>query len=327
MAQPNPASQPIDNQLQRSANHSSATPLPQTQGKVDPKQLPAQELEVDTKRSPEQQAEVDHIRNSDTYLPVGRDHALFNWFNTQRDARCSGYIKALNGADLRKACQFYRMKLASRRGVLQAIPMPVVYAEVKQYGAPTDLFLSILSALGHPLAGVGCLRDLRSRTWGTLKAFGVKLLIVGNAHYLSYKSFSELVEIARGSKIAVIPAGSLYLDEILNRQSKRYTDIYNTFLDSHEFVSFSKKETATLVTSWEEKVLKPLEQQFNLTSIPGLCDSLYNRCNGQAEPLYECLRKIAIYMLENSGTQLDSSSLEQILGTRRPPINASLLRA
>jgi hypothetical protein len=203
----------------------------------------------------------------------------------------------------------------------------VVYAEVKQYGAPTDLFLSILTALGHPLAGVGSLRDLRSRTWGTLKAFGVKLLIVGNAHYLPYKSFNELVEMARSLKLAVIPAGSLYLDEILNRQSKRYTDIYNTFLDCHEFVAFSKKETVQVVVSWEEQVLVPLERRLNLASISGLCDFLYNKCNGQAEPLYECLRKIAIYILEKSDTQLDSSSLDQILATRRPPINASVLRA
>jgi hypothetical protein len=313
MAQPNPASQPIDNQLQRSAASSSASLSPQVKG------------EVGSKRSLEQ--EIDHIRNSDIYCPVQRDEALFKWFDMQRDARGTGYIKALNGADLQKACQFYRMKEARRRGVLQAIPMPVVYAQVKQYGAPTDLFLSILTALGHPLAGVGPLRDLRSRTWGTLKAFGVKLLIVGNAHYLPYKSFNELVEIARGSKIAVIPAGSLYLDEILNRQSKRYTDIYNTFLDSHDFVSFSKEETATLVTSWEQTVLEPLERQLNLTSIPGFCHSLYTYCNGQAEPLYECLRKVAIYMLDQSDTQLDSSSLVQILAMRRPPINASVLRA
>jgi hypothetical protein len=119
----------------------------------------------------------------------------------------------------------------------------------------------------------------------------------------------------------------LYLDEILNRQSKRYTDIYNTFLDSHEFVAFSKIETVQLVASWEEQVLVPLEQRLNLVSIPKFCDSLYNRCSGQAEPLYDCLRKIAIYMLENSGIQLNSSSLDQILATRRPPINASVLRA
>lgn len=306
MAQPNPASQPIDNQLQRS---------PQTGG------------EVDSKRSPEQQSEIDHIRNSETYWPIGRDQALFKWFDTQRDARCSGYIKALNGADLQKACQFYRMREARRRGFLQAIPMPVVYAEAKQYGAPTDLFLSVLAALGHPLAGVGPLRDLRSRTSGTLKAFGVKLLIVGNAHYLSYKSFNELVDIGRSLKLAVIPAGSLYLDEILNRQSKRYTDIYNTFLDSHEFVAFSQKETVELVVGWENQVLVPLQRQLNLASIPGLCDSLYNHCSGQAEPLYECLRKVAIYMLENSDTQLNSSSLALILATRRQPINASQLRA
>ena len=313
MAQSKEASQPIDNQLQRSALKSSASLSPNAIG------------EVDSKRSLEQQ--IDHIRNSDIYCPLQRDEALFKWFDRQRDARCSGYIKALNGADLQKACQFYRMKEARKRGVLQAIPMPVVYAQVKQYGAPTDLFLSVLTALGHPLAGVGPLRDLRSRTWGTLKAFGVKLLIVGNAHYLPYKSFNELVEMARSLKLAVIPAGSLYLDEILNRQSKRYTDIYNTFLDSHEFVAFSQKETIQLVASWEEQVLVPLEQRLNLAFISGLCDSLYQKCKGQAEPLYECLRKIAIHVLENSDTQLNSSNLAQILVTRRPPIDSSVLRA
>jgi len=306
MAQPNSASQPIDNQLQGS---------PQGKGGVG------------SKPSPEQQSEIEHIRTSDIYCPVQRDEALFKWFDRQRDARCSGYIKALNGADLQKACQFYRMKEARRRGVLQAIPMPVVYAQTKQYGTPTDLFLSVLKALGHPLARVGPLRDLRSRTWGTLKAFGVKLLIVGNAHYLPYKSFNELVEMTRSLKLAVIPAGSLYLDEILNRQSKRYTDIYNTFLDCHEFVAFSKKETVQIVANWEEQVVVPLEWRLNLASIPGLCDFLYNYCNGQAEPLYECLRQIAIYGLDNSETQLDSSILAQTLATRRPPINASMLRA
>lgn len=306
MTQSNSASQHLDSQLQRSP-----------QFKSDPV----------ANRLPDQQSEIEHIRNSDIYCPLQRDQLLFKWLDDQRDARCSGYIKALNGADLQKACQFYRMQQTRRRGVLQSIPMPVIYAEVKQYGAPTDLFLSILVALGHPLASVGSLRDLRSRTCGTLKMFGVKLLIVGNAHYLPYKSFNELIEIARNSKVSVIPAGSLYLDEILNRQSRRFADIYNTFLDCHEFTSFSKKEIAQVVATWEEQVLAPLNQQLSLASIPKFCESLYEYCSGQAEPLYDCLRKVAIFSLENPDSQLAASSLDQILATRRPPISAAQLRA
>jgi hypothetical protein len=283
--------------------------------------------ETASSRSLEQQSEVEYIRSSDIYCPLRRDESLFKWLDNQRNARCSGYIRALNGADLQKACQFYRMQQARRRGGLQSIPMPVAYAEVKQYGAPTDLFLSILTALGHPLAGVGSLRDLRSRTCGTLKTFGVKLLIVGNAHYLPYKSFNELVEIVRTSKIAVVPVGSLYLDEILNRQSRRFADIYNTFLDYHEFASFSKEEIVQLVAGWEEQVLTPLNQQLNLVLIPGFCDSLHKHCSGQAEPLYDCLRKVAIFALENPDSQLNASILDQILATRRPPIDAAQLRA
>jgi len=305
MAQPNPALQPIDNQSQRAPQSKSA---------------------VDSKRSPEQQSEVEYIRNSDSYYLAQRDEALFKWLDIQRDARCSGYITAFNGKDLEKACRFYRMKEAKSRGGLRTIPMPVVYAQVEQNGTPTDLFLSILTALGHPLARGGSLRDLRSRTWGTLKAFGVKLLIVGNAHLLSYKSFNELIEIVRASKIAVIPAGSLHLDEILNRQSRRYTDIYNTFLDSHEFVSFPKEEIVQVVASWEDKVLVPLERRLNLAS-PDLYGYLHTRCSGQAETLYECLRKIAIYMVDNPGSQLNSSDLDLILATRKSPIDAAQLKA
>lgn len=96
---------------------------------VDQKRKSKRQRRKKAQKRHEQQPEVDHIRNSDIYCPLQRDEALFKWLDIQRDARCSGYIKALNGADLQKACQFYRMKEARRRGVLQAIPMPVVYAE------------------------------------------------------------------------------------------------------------------------------------------------------------------------------------------------------
>lgn len=129
----------------------------------------------------------------------------------QRDSRANGYVVAISCADLRKACQFYRLKYVRKKGSLHTIPMSVVYAQVQQPGSPTDLFLAILSELSNPFTGAYQLKMLRSRTWMTLTYYNVSILIIGNAHYLSYKSFNELVEITRNLKISVIPVGSLYL--------------------------------------------------------------------------------------------------------------------
>ena len=268
---------------------------------------------------------IESIRKSDTYYLSLRDQQLFKWIDFQRDSRANGYAVAVSCADLRKACQFYRLKYVRKRGSLHTIPMPVVYAQVQQPGSPTDLFLAILSELSNPFTGACQLKILIFRTWMTLSYYNVSMLIVGNAHYLSYKSFNELVEITRHLKISVILVGSLYLHEILTRQSKKYTDVTNTFLDWHEFGSFQKQEIAPLVSSWESQVLDKWERRLNLASDKGVLAILYERSGGQAEALYEMLRKIAIFYLEKPDLTLSVSSLNTILLTRSQPISRMLI--
>ncbi|MBD1998443.1 ATP-binding protein [Leptolyngbya sp. FACHB-541] len=274
-------------------------------------------------RSPEVQQEVDRVRSSDTYRHVSRDVALFSWLNSQRDSRSNGYIVGANFADLRKACQFYRLQYVRRKGVLYTIPMPIAYAEVEQHGSPIDLFIAILESLGSPFAEIGPLKDIRSRTLGTLKSFGVKILIVGNADCLSYESYNELVRLTWKLKIPVILAGSLYLSEIfsnfLKRRGKRYRDIYNNFLDFHEYQSFQKGEIQQLVASWENQVLNSWTQKLDLISIAGVPDFLHHRCEGQAEPLYEILRKIAVFKLDNPSYQFNKANIEKMLSSRMIP--------
>ncbi|WP_017653104.1 ATP-binding protein [Fortiea contorta] len=282
-------------------------------------QEPETDLGALSKHSPEIESLIERLRKSDTYYLFIRDRQLFNWLDLQRDSRANGYVVAVSCADLRKACQFYRLRYVRKRGSLHTIPMPVVYAQVQQPGSPTDLFLAILSELSNPFTGVCQLKLLRNRTWMTLSYYNVSVLIVGNAHYLSYQSFNELVEIARHLKISVIPVGSLYLHEILTRQSKKYTDVANTFLDWHEFSSFQKQEIAEVVSSWESQVLGEWKQPLNLASDSAVVNILYERSGGQAETLYEMLRKIAIFSLEKPDLALNVSSLKSILLTRSKP--------
>lgn len=133
MVQSNAIPQPLSEGSQVAEPQTPAAPQP----------TPVRPL-AEPDRSPEVQVEVDRIRNSDTYNVVSRDLALFSWLNFQRDSRSNGYIIGVNSADLRKACQFYRLQYVKRRGVLYTIPMPVAYAEAEQYGSPIDLFITIL---------------------------------------------------------------------------------------------------------------------------------------------------------------------------------------
>ena len=153
------------------------------------------QLAEELRRSPEFQAEVERIGKANTYLPLDRDTELFDWLDDQRDAKLCGYVTSATGSGLLKACQLYRTQYVKRRGTLLEIPATVLYAEIEQHGGPTDLYCSILEEIGHPLANVGALRDLRSRAWGTIKGYGVKLLVIGNADYITLEGFNELIDI------------------------------------------------------------------------------------------------------------------------------------
>ncbi|CDN16613.1 hypothetical protein RintRC_0579 [Richelia intracellularis] len=52
-----------------------------------------------------------------------------------------------------------------------------------------------MEKIGHPLSHVETLRDLRSRTWGTLREYDVRILIIGNADYLTLEPLNEFIDI------------------------------------------------------------------------------------------------------------------------------------
>ncbi|NRB06594.1 MAG: ATP-binding protein [Richelia sp.] len=94
-----------------------------------------------------------------------------------------------------------------------AIPATVIYAKIYQHRGPTDLYCSILEKIGHPLSHVETLRDLRSRTWGTLREYDVRILIIGNADYLTLEPLNELINILPLHKCGMI---SLNFQRFLN---------------------------------------------------------------------------------------------------------------
>lgn len=287
----------------------------ESQQQVATSSQPAEEQ----RRSPEVQAEVERIGKANTYLPLDRDTELFDWFDDQRDAKLCGYITSATGSGLLKACQLYKTQYVKRRGTLLEIPATVIYAEIDQYGGPTDLYCSIMEEIGHPLAHVGTLRDLRSRAWGSLKGYGVKILIIGNADYLTLEAFNELIDIFIKMRIPVILVGTYYLgDNILQRKSLPYVRVHDSFLESYEFPNLTKEGIIEVVDDWEEKFLLE-NRRLNLTQIDSVISYLEHKSKGLIEPLYDLLRKIAILKIDESNFKLNQHNLTQRFGRRKEP--------
>ncbi|MBW4448895.1 MAG: ATP-binding protein [Spirirestis rafaelensis WJT71-NPBG6] len=273
----------------------------------------------ESRRSPEVQAEVERIGKANTYFPLERDTELFDWFDDQRDAKLCGYVTSATGSGLLKACQLYRTQYVKRRGTLLEVPATVIYAEIEQHGGPTDLYCSILEEIGHPLAHVGTLRDLRSRAWGNLKAYGVKFLVIGNADYLTLEAFNELIDVFTKLRIPVILVGTYYLNEnILERKSLPYVRVHDSFLESYEFPNLTEEEIIEVVDDWEAKFL-PANGRLNLTQIESVISYLRLKSGGLIEPLYDLLRKIAILKLDEPNFELNQANLTRKFGRRKEP--------
>ncbi|WP_088893775.1 ATP-binding protein [Leptolyngbya ohadii] len=304
--QPNAQSQPVPSQ--------SAT-----------KPAPQQSVLALPKRSPENQAEVERIRDSETYKEVSRDQLLFKWLSSQQESRASGFVYGVNFGDLRKSCQFYQLLYVRKRGNLFLTPTPVLYAEVEQFGSPTDLFIGITQAGGNPFSGMGSLRDLRKQAVGTLKKLQTSTLIIGYAEVLSPEALKELVKMRRDLKISIILAGSMCLSEFFDKLDKqrgpKHKDIRNAFLESHQYPCFEKNETEAILEGWENQVLSSWSKKLDLKKIPGVPNFLYTRCGGQAEPLYEMLRKIAIQTLDDPKLQISTTTLTELFAARRVAVS------
>lgn len=272
--------------------------------------------ERDLNRSPGQQAEVERIGKADTYCGLDRDEELFSWLNDHRDLKLCGYVVASGGSGLSKACQAYRMAHVRRRGSLFEIPATVVYIEMLQKGKATDLYRSILGEFGHPLSGVGRLNDLRSRAWGTLKRYGVKLLIIGNTDYLNLEAFNELIELFANLRITVVLTGTHYLEEIFKRNSYPYVRVHDSFLEWHEFPNLTLADVGQVVEDWEAKFLAQ-EHRLNLIEQPDVISTLLLKSNGLMESLYDMLRQLAVLRIDEPDFELSSSNLQMVLSHRQ----------
>lgn len=301
------------------------TPLQAQPREVD-KSSPASGVSVpklgrQKERSPEQQAEVERIGQIEPFVGLQRDEDLFTKLNHWYELGICARVTTMDRLGLAKSLIFYTQNHTRRRSGLLVMPAPVVYVEVEQHGSPIELLLLILEFLVNPL-DCGHLRQLRSRTWGTLKAYKVKILIVNNADLLSFAAFNELMRISEKLRISVVLAGSPHLNEIIDPKAvkkNKYINVHNTFLKWHSYSIISKEDLPTVVANWETKLGWP--NPLNLCLSKDIVTTLSDTSQGQLRPLYENLREIAAWKIDHPKAQVNFKNIGEALGTSYQPIS------
>lgn len=251
--------------------------------------VPIQLKSVDLGEKPsELDLKAQRIKEFDPYIQTSREQAYFDWLNERKAVLHSGVVFTTDDVALAKASQVYRAHYSKQKGGLYRIPMPVLYLEMHEPGRPRDVLITLLEGLGHQFR-FGPLRDLRKRTWATLRDFRVEMILVNYADCLSFESMRELVQIKTHCKISTVVLGEVRLKEILSR--RKYTGIYNHFLNFHSFRPLAKPEFQLVVQAWEQ-MSSDFAPSLGLTS-KELLSFLYERTGGLIDPLYDVLKVIA----------------------------------
>jgi hypothetical protein len=260
------------------------------------------------------EAEIERIKRGAPLVTTARDDELHDWLDEQRESGNSGFVCSAKGSGISDSCQYYRMQYVKRRGVMQQLPVPVVYLRVPTICSLSSFYTALLEALSHPIT-TGKLKDKRPRARGRLKSFGVQLLIVDDAEFLTYEAFCELGQIYDMLKIPTVLSGTYYLEKVLQQ---RYWDrVGNSFLDYHEYPPMTQNEMVDVIDSWENEFLKwPEETDFLLEDVFG---QVYDKTKGLKDALNEVLRKAAIKALKKKSCKISAEIILSVLGRRTVP--------
>lgn len=265
---------------------------------------------------PSMEAEIERISTGSPLITTRRDEDFHLWLSNQRDSKTCGIVLSAHRSGISESCQYYRLQHVKYRGAVLLLPVPVVYIRVPSSCTPAQLFIEALQAL-HRNLKFGRIGDLRNRVRATLREYGVKLLIIDDAHYLKLKALRELVQIHELLKIPVILSGTAELYDLLKSEWKQ---VHNSFLSFYPFPAMTIDQTASVVDAWLTNFLGWEEESDLLYE--DLLKKLQEKTGGLTGPLNDTLQKIAIQALKKGLRRLDEQTIYEVLDGQMSAVTA-----
>lgn len=272
---------------------------------AQPNPLPESIL-ISPPASPKIETEIERISTDSPFIKTQRDDDFHVWLNNQRDSKTCGLVLSAHRSGISEACKDYRLQHVKYRGAVLLLPVSVVYIRVSSGCTPAQLFVEALQALNRNLK-FGRIGDLRRRVRGTLREYGVKLLIIDDAHYLKLKALRELVQIHEFLKIPIILSGT---GELYDQLKSEWKQVHNSFLSVHAFSAMTLDQTGSVVEKWLEFL--GWEEESDLL-YEDVLTKLHQKTGGLTGPLNDTLQMIAIQALKQGLRRLDEGTIEAVL--------------
>lgn len=259
-------------------------------------------------------AEIERIGSGGPLITTKRDEDFHLWLSNQRDSKTCGIVLSAEQSGLSESCQYYRSQHVKYRGAVLLLPVPVVYIRVPPGCTQADLFDQALQAL-HRNLKFGRIGDLRNRVRATLREYGVRLLIIDDAHCLKLKALRELVQIHELLKIPVILSGTVELYDYFKSGWKR---VHNSFLSFHVFPAMTIDQTASVVDTWLTNFLKWEEESDLLYE--DVLKKLQEQTGGLTGPLNDTLQQMATQALKKGLHRIDEKTIHEVLDGKMPAV-------
>lgn len=272
-----------------------------------------QKIEIIVPPDPERSSEIDNAQLEIERLRrrciVELEHVqqFHRWLDGKRLCRTACRVIGESRTGKSVACDAYRLRHSFVQTSSNAPIVPVVYWHSPPEAGPRELFIGILDYLKYQIT-CGTIAEVRERLYRILKACGVEMIILDEAHRLRPKTFSEIRDIFDQLEIAVVLVGTDRLDAVIRRDEQ----VYNRFMACHRFHRLSALQLEETTAIWEAHVLR-LPQSSNLTS-EKIQLLLAKATRGYVGLLDRILREAAILALERGQSRIDFTLLNQVIG-------------
>ena len=250
------------------------------------------------------QAEIKRLQRR-CVVELGQMEQFHQWLDGKRLARQACRVVGDSRTGKTIACEAYRLKNPPELLGGEPPLVPVVYWQSPPESGNRDLFEGILTALKYQLSR-GTLSEMRGRVYRTLKACGVEMLIIDEAHRLRPKTFSDLQDILDALEIAIVLVGTDRLDAVVRRDEQ----VHRRFIASHRYERLTSGQLAQTSAIWEVHVLK-LPEASNLSS-GKMQKILAPATGGYIGLLDRILREAAVRALQRGLSCISLSLLSEV---------------
>jgi len=255
------------------------------------------------------QLEIERLRRR-CIVELEHVQQFYAWLDGKRLTRQACRVIGESRTGKTVACDAYRLRHYAMHKSVDTPIIPVVYWHSPPEAGPRELFVGILNYLKYQITR-GTIAEVRERVYQIVRACGVEMIIIDEAHRLRPKTFSEIRDIFDQLEIAVVLVGTDRLDAVIRRDEQ----VYNRFMACHRFHRLSTQQLEQVTAVWEAYVLK-LPQESNLTSEQMLL-VLAKATRGYLGLLDRILREAAILALERGHLKIEYSLLNQVTAEYR----------